>query len=343
MIVTQGKRFNLSSRSLVNILDENGFLPIITAPMYSVCGKKESEDFLSKTIQVCLPRGDVFNKRGPGKWESYSLSDFEKYYCNDSIKFNEQHRVCIDVANGNMRSLHIAIGKCKHLHGDKVEIISGNISSVEAFLELARTGIDYIRIGIGGSSVCNTFTQTGVGQADLEDLITDCYSEKVQRQIDLEKGLYIDEIERKNWENISKVKIIADGISRQMQKLIEKNEAVDNGYALICRLLFSGADLVMIGRLFAQSLESAGEKRNNNTEVDYYGMSTKRAQAKYSTRSDKASEGNSQWLPVKWTLNQWLEGDENRSDYLSGFKKALQSSISYSGHQDIKDFKFYKP
>lgn len=325
MIVKQGGVSQVTSRSEVVILDTNGFLPLITAPMYSVCCKPESELFLSHNIQVCLPRGNKFNTRGPGKWEAISLNDFERDYCNQDIQFNEQHRVCIDVANGNMHHLHAAIRKCKELHGTRVLIMSGNVASVDAYLQLAGAGCDYIRVGIGGSSVCNTFTQTGVGQRDLEDLIYDIYQAK-QTQRDT---------------RIQASKIVADGISRQLQKLIGMGEALDNGYALICRLLYSGADLVMVGKLFAQSMESAGEKRSKSgiAEVDYYGMSTKRAQQQYSTRSNKASEGNSQWLPVKWTLDQWLNGDANRSDYLPGFKKVLQSSISYSGAHNINTFK----
>lgn len=345
MIVQQGKRFNLNSRSEINIFDKDNFLPIITAPMFSVVDTLNYVEFVKRGIQVCMPRRNALRVKGPGKWESYSLSNFEKYYCNENIKFNEIHRVCIDVANGNMRTLHQAIYKCKHLHGNKVIIMSGNVATLEAYLELASMGCDFIRVGIGGSSVCNTYTQTGVGQEDLEDLISEI-AETKHNIFDL-PFQYLS-IEKQK--NIFNSKIVADGISRQMLKLINKGACLDNGYALINRLLFSGADLVMIGRLFAQSLESAGTKRIKGVkddgeeilEVDYYGMSTKRAQKKYSKRTNKASEGNSKWLLVKWTLDQWLNGDENRLDYLPGFKKALASSMSYNGAMNLNNFTFLK-
>ena len=51
----------LNSRSEVNPFNEDGFLPLITAPMYSVVDESNYQVFLDNKIQVCLPRNDSYD------------------------------------------------------------------------------------------------------------------------------------------------------------------------------------------------------------------------------------------------------------------------------------------
>lgn len=162
----------LNSRSETNPFGDNGFLPLITAPVYSVVDETNYRVFLDNKIQVCLPRKtntDKFSDTDFYKvWKSYSLQDFENKYCLSGNLFEGQRKVLIDTANGNMPALHKAIRKAKEIHGDNLVIMAGNVSSVEVFIELAKVGCDFIRVGVGGGSGCNTSLQTGVGQEDLE-------------------------------------------------------------------------------------------------------------------------------------------------------------------------------
>lgn len=388
----------LNSRSEANPYKENGFLPLITAPMYSVVDENNYQVFLDNKIQVCLPRdvGDMSDEY----FVSLSLKDFIQYFIEleEDIIPDKKYKVCIDTANGNMPALHDAIRKAKEIHGNNLIIIAGNVASVEAFIELAKTGVDYIRVGIGGGGCCNTTSNTGVGQEDLYVLIHQCnYLRGDFSKSEFKNGLhnypFFGTIRRSDYteqelKNIHNVKIVADGISTYIKQCETKYGFNDNGYAAINKLLFAGADLVMIGKLFAQCLESAGDKTsqmrydsgenwiargkaigeiwNNDDDqliVKYSGMSTQEEQKKYridiqqleiidgptlTTNSNyeytikkigepfkniKPSEGSVQWIPVRWTLSEWLNGSKNQDQYpyLMGWTNSIKSAMAYTG------------
>lgn len=346
--------------------DENGnkFLPLITAPMTSVVNEQTLNSFMKSGIQVCLPRtdGSEFGISS-SYFYSCSLDSFEEFIIGglyDSfIKESEKSlKICIDTANGNNPRLHEMIIKAKEMYGDKLIIMSGNVSSVEAFIELAKTGCDYIRVGIGGGAGCNTSKNTFVGQTNLGYLIQECYNAK-------SRDYWVPEYDSsflKKQRNLLNVKIVADGISSYIDLTLKEGMAYDNGYGAIINLLYSGADLIMIGKLFAQSLESAGRKfikhlnsKGHNIKanpyidlrlakdkvvVEYYGMSTKRAQEIYGQDASKHSEGKTVYLDVRWSLDEWLNGSKEESDFLPGFVNCLKSAMSYTGSNKLSEFNF---
>lgn len=361
----------LNSRSEANPFNKDGFLPIITAPMYSVTDENNYKYFLKNKIQVCLPRRTSidFEQAIEDKvWLSYSIGEFDMLFINNSndsikqrLKDNKIY-ICIDTANGNIPILHEKIIKAKEIHGDSLVLMAGNVASIEAFLKLASTGVDYIRVGIGGGAGCNTTSNTGVGQQNLEKLITDC---KYHQRFHPKMGSRFD-FDNTQIDNIRKVKIVADGISSYINHCQKEYGFNDNGYAAINKLLFTGADLVMVGKLFAQCLESAGDKtskiRRNSGEnwiasgkaifeiwnnerdelmVKYSGMSTQQEQLNYKPLSNgntgfvqlKPSEGSVNWIPVRWTLNEWLNGSVNQDEYpyLMGWTNSIKSAMSYAG------------
>jgi hypothetical protein len=332
-------KIGLESRSQANPFREDGFLPLITSNMFSVVGLENYQTFLDNKINVALPRGNEYVK-DKNVWNSLSINDFEEKYNNPNVDWLEDFyaNILIDCANGNNPRLHLIIKKAKEIYGNRIKIMSGNISSVEAFIELAKSGCDYIRVGVGGSNSCNTSRNTGVGQTNLGKLIKQCDQAREE--------LYI----------IRDVKIVADGISSYVSLCEKKYGYLDNGYAAINKLLYNGADLVMIGKLFAQCEESSGEKKhsgkikiNHNSQlaylvdpnssllVKYQGMSTKEAQGNYNINL-KHSEGNTSWVEVKWKLSEWLNGSIVDSDYLPGFTNCLKSAMSYVGAKHLNDF-----
>ena len=388
-MITQSE-IGLNSRSEANPYLDNGFLPLITAPMYSVVDESNYQLFLDNKIQVCLPRKcktDTILYTSYPLWLTYSLEDFGYTFLQKN-PIEYKHKVCVDTANGNMPQLHDTIRKAKEIHGDNLVIMAGNVGSVEAFVELAKTGVDYIRVGIGGGGGCNTTSNTGVGQKDLEKLIQACNSVKnnlyhVNNYYSLTQ--YLSEKERCA---LKDCKIVADGISSYINYCQKEYGFNDNGYAAINKLLIAGADLVMVGKLFAQCLESAGElawkdestgnyinhkiradidylykDKSTTLYVKYSGMSTQAEQQKYRTdiqqlkiiggpdltidnnyeltvekvgttfKDIKPSEGSVQWIPIRWTLNEWLNGSgkQDESPYLMGFVNALRSMMSYTG------------
>ena len=388
----QQKAKGLNSRSEAIPYLEDGFLPLITAPMSSVVDHTNYQVFWESKINICFPRTADLDQvhNDPCYKDSFhavSLDDFTtSFITNKNPIGSRPYKRCIDTANGNMPALHDAIKRAKEIHGDSLVIMAGNVSSVEAFVELAKTGCDYIRVGIGGGSGCNTTNNTGVGQEDLEKLVKSCkWHKKRHPTMGGQIQATSDELE-----NISKVKIIADGISSYIKLCQQKYNFNDNGYAAIIKLLNSGADLVMIGGLFAQCVESAGEKGvktlfntqsfsdwqleriqrgsfgsptidtpldymriiKSGLEVKISGMSTVEEQRKYKEPTNlgtqdlsvprlKPSEGSTKWVPVRWTLKEWLQGSDNQDEYpyLNGFVNSLKSAMSYTGSRTLNEFK----
>lgn len=340
----------LDSRSLANPYNENGFLPLIVSPMYSCVDETNYQIFLDNKIQVCLPRKKHL-LREEGVFESMSLEDFRNTFIdcdttNSCFKVTDEFGngtwvkcyICVDCANGNMPLLHNAIREAKEIHGDNIIIMAGNVSSVEAFVELAKTGVDFIRTGIGGGGGCNTTSNTGVGQEDLEELIqvikreTKRFDKILKTETGIEPFSYIfydannsifyNTLNYQEMVNLCNVKIVADGISTYIKQCESKYGFNDNGYAAINKLLFAGSSMVMIGKLFAQCVESAGQKRirydldtledlcsntsalkimkgnysSVNVEVKYSGMSTTSEQKNYKTQSYKELEYDSMGL-----------------------------------------------
>lgn len=411
-MITQTK-IGLNSRSEANPFNEEGFLPLITAPMYSTVDESNYQLFLDNKIQVCLPR-NTKAVSGGNPFFSFSLEKFIASYINTKVSVDyetEITKICIDTANGNMPQLHKAIRKAKEIHGNSLIIMAGNVGSVEAFVELAKTGCDYIRVGIGSGGACNTTSNTGVGQETLDKLIAYCKmavgsannsagirERKRKEYLSIPDNEYFDSTYQE-FVNISKVKIVADGISSYINYCQKEYNFNDNGYAAINKLLHSGADLVMVGKLFAQCVESAGTKRlsvgneydwqdgdyetqiirgwikrsyyREKLEVKYSGMSTQQEQKKYKdpfnqsikvfksngvlacyadsieeaeklttehsgwyfTSDLRPSEGSVQWIPVRWSLDEWLNGSnkQDESPYLMGFVNALRSMMAYTG------------
>ena len=340
---------DIESRSECNPYNSEGFLPIITSPMYSVVNEDNINVFLENKVQVCLPRNTGTIPENGEYFVSYSLNDFIKNYITQyeiaKISLTFVVKVCIDTAAGHLKSLHEAIRKAKEIHGSNLIIMAGNVASVDAFIELAETGCDYIRVGIGGGGGCNTTSNTGVGQKNLAKLISKC---KYQ--------LFIIE-------DTYNPKIVADGISSYINYCQKKYGYNDNGYAAINTLLDSGSDVVMIGKLFVQCLESAGEKAigsiaqpgnlhisdiasirrqyemYNDFErcyVKYSGMSTLQEQEKYKDVK-KPSEGSVQWIPIRWLLSDWLTGNDAQDSYpyLMGWVNSIKTVGSYTGNKTI--------
>ena len=81
----------------------------------------------------------------------------------------------IDVAHGHHENVRKMIEWCKENLDDNVDIIAGNIATKEAAQDLESWGVDGLRVGIGGGSLCTTRVKTGFGVPNvscLEDVIS---------------------------------------------------------------------------------------------------------------------------------------------------------------------------
>jgi len=122
---------------------------------------------------------------------------------------------CLDVAHGHTRR---NLTFCRELKSMGWNVISGNICTLTAAEDYLNIGVNYVRVGIGGGSVCLTRKVTGVGRPNY---------------------LAIPEMKNEFKEDI---KIIADTGMRTTGD--------------IAKALALGGDYVMLGRMLAQTYEA---------------------------------------------------------------------------------------
>ena len=156
--------------------------------------------------------------------------------------------LCIDSSDGFSVWQKNTIGFVRQKYGDSVKIGAGNVVDAEGFLYLAEAGADFIKVGIGGGSICITREQKGIGRGQASALIDvvkarDDYFEKT--------GTYIP--------------VCSDG-------------GIVHDYHITLALAL-GADFVMMGRYFARFDEAPGQtlKINNNYVKEYWGEGSNRA------------------------------------------------------------------
>jgi hypothetical protein len=182
---------NVSSRSDCNPFIKDKFLPIFTAPMASVVNFENYETFLDNGIIPIIPRNislevrkDLMNDQ---QWVALSLKEFEDLFINNYLDrigdFRTHYFICVDIANGHMKSLYDKCVKAKNLAKDnsyRLTIMTGNIANAETYrwiCDLNYTAnasiIDFIRVGIGGGSGCfidGTKIKTINGEKNIEDI-----------------------------------------------------------------------------------------------------------------------------------------------------------------------------
>ena len=181
----------VNSRSECNPFIKDNFLPIFTAPMASVVNEDNLNDFLKNGIVPIIPRNIDIERRkyqmNEQQWIAVSLKEFEDLFINnykDRIgDFRTHYFICVDIANGHMKSLY---EKClqakKNAIGSnyKLTIMTGNIANPETYEWIIKFNdandikvIDYIRVGIGGGSGCfidGTKIKTINGEKNIEDI-----------------------------------------------------------------------------------------------------------------------------------------------------------------------------
>lgn len=156
--------------------------------------------------------------------------------------------LCIDSSDGYTVWQQKVISFVKSKYGDIVKIGSGNVVDAEGFTFLADAGADFIKVGIGGGSICITREQKGIGCGQATAVM------------DVAKAR--DEYFKTNGEYIP---ICSDGG-------ITKDNHVTLALAM-------GADFVMMGRYFARFDESPGTKISQDGKYlkEYWGEGSNRA------------------------------------------------------------------
>ena len=345
---------NIEHRSSCNPYYDNGLLPLFTSPMDTVVGEENFSSFYNESIVPILPRTIDVNKRlknsTDGKWSAYSLSEFERLFCNGlNVIQSDSIFALIDVANGHMSKILDVSRRAKNLYGGKITIMAGNIANPQTYIQYAEAGIDYCRCGIGGGNCCITATQLGIF-CPMATLISDIYNIKKFLLSQGKKNLpkIVADGGVRNYDDIIKALALgADYVmcgsifSKMMEssapKFLGKDSKVRLRFPIerYKNLKFDGNNWV--GNYtdeFLAELESKGVKKDDNAQIVigkvksmYYGMASERGQIALNGSKTKTSEGNMKLLDVTYTMHGWS----------TNFKDYLRSAMSYIGCTRIND------
>ena len=156
--------------------------------------------------------------------------------------------LCIDSSEGYSEWQTRAIDWIRKEYGDTVKIGAGNVVDAEGFRFLAEAGADFVKIGIGGGSICITREQKGIGRGQASAVQDVAEARKKYFE---ETGIYVP--------------ICSDG-------------GIVYDYHMTLALAM-GADFLMLGRYFARFDESPGARLNVNGSYvkEYWGEGSNRA------------------------------------------------------------------
>ena len=79
--------------------------------------------------------------------------------------------LCIDSSDGFSEWQKITLEYIKSTYGDDVKVGAGNVVDAEGFRYLADAGADFVKVGIGGGSICITREQKGIGRGQATSII----------------------------------------------------------------------------------------------------------------------------------------------------------------------------
>ena len=156
--------------------------------------------------------------------------------------------LCIDSSEGFSEWQSRTIKWIRDKYGDTVKVGAGNVVDREGFMFLAKAGADFVKIGIGGGSICITRETKGIGRGQATAVIEVA---KARDEYFQSTGIYIP--------------ICSDG-------------GIVHDYHITLALAM-GADFVMLGRYFARFDESptARLRINGSYVKEYWGEGSNRA------------------------------------------------------------------
>lgn len=133
------------------------YLPIIVAPMASVINDQNYLKFDEQGLMTVMPRTIPLSKRiellDKLLFVAFGMDEFKAFIAeHDSVP--EDTKICLDLANGHMKEVLDVCKQAKEKFGNNLELMAGNIANPATYLEYAKAGIDYCRLGIGSGNAC---------------------------------------------------------------------------------------------------------------------------------------------------------------------------------------------
>lgn len=213
--------------------------------------------------------------------------------------------LCIDSSDGFSVYQKETIEYVRKKYGEWVKIGAGNVVDKDGFRYLADAGADFVKVGIGGGSICITREQKGIGRGQATSLIEVCEARDEYFQ---ETGIYVP--------------ICSDG-------------GLVQDYHMVLAFAM-GADFLMMGRYFARFDESPTKKLlvGGNYVKEYWGEGSNRARnwQRYDVggaASLKFEEGVDSYVPYAGKLKDNLDVTLNK----------IRSTMCSCGATSVKNLK----
>lgn len=269
-------------------------LPVVPANMQTIVDEKISAFLARNSYFYIMHRFEpekrtsfIQEMQSEGLYASISVgvkADEFRFIEQLASEHVEPEYVTIDIAHGHSNAVISMIQHIKK-HLPNSFVIAGNVGTPEAVRELENAGADATKVGIGPGKVCITKIKTGFGTGGWQ-------------------------LAALRWcAKASSKPIIADGGIRT--------------HGDIAKSVRFGADLVMIGSLFAGHEESPGEtiEKDGKLYKEYFGSASE-----YQKGERKNVEGKRMFVEHKGSLK----------DTLIEMEQDLQSSISYAGGNKLE-------
>src|SRR5687768_16599480 len=208
--------------------------------------------------------------------------------------------VCLDSAHGHSVGVLNALKKVKK-NFKKLQVIAGNIATASGATALVEAGADAVKVGIGPGSICTTRIVAGAGMPQITAI--------------MEAASALHKL---------KVPLIADGGIRYTGDLV--------------KALAAGANVVMMGSVFAGTEESPGET------IIYEGRKFKQYRGMGSIGAMNKGSGDRYFQDVEDDVKKFVpEGIEGRVAFKGNLHEivyqyvgGLRAGMGYCGAKDIE-------
>jgi IMP dehydrogenase len=308
----------IKSRSTVDVSVKFGALefahPIIPANMKTVAGEKMVYEILISGGLAVLHRFmDIKEQVKIAKDVTHNINKWKwvnKFAVSVGIKPSDKENVaafidagvklfCIDVAHGDSDQCAEMTNWIKTNYPNDSFVISGNVATGEGARRLWQAGANVVKVGIGPGSLCTTRIETGNGVPQLTALMDVA---EVQRQM-----IELNRTRDKETNTTRHYPFIADG-------------GIKSAGDIVKALCF--ADMVMVGNLFAGSLETPGDTIYIDGRLckEYVGSSTHKTNHVEGVAAIVLQKG-----AYKDILSKLLEG--------------VRSGMSYQGAYNLEELR----
>jgi len=296
---------------------------LVTAP--SGTSLKEANDIIWEHKLNCLPvvdeQGKLMHMVFRKDYESHKANPLEmldkqkKYIVGAGINSRDYKEripalvdagvdiLCIDSSDGYTVWQKNTIAWVREKYGDTVKIGAGNVVDEEGFRFLADNGADFVKVGIGGGSICITREQKGIGRGQATAVID---VSKARNEYYDQTGIYIP--------------ICSDG-------------GIVHDYHLTLALAM-GADFLMLGRYFARFDESP------TSRVSIGGSYMKEYWAEGSARArnwQRYDTGGAQSLEFEEGVDSYVPYAGSLKDNVSITLGKMRSTMSNCGAKSIPE------